>query len=106
MKFSFLCIRNLPRFLRDNHYEAVADFADPDAGAMSCAQAFGERGVVRKRKITGCCRNPVTPDDNSTVVQRCIMFKNINQQLTADNRINRDPCMLIVIQTDIVFDLK
>ena len=67
---------------------------------MSGSQILAQPHIVRERQITGGGNDPVSPDDDGSVMKRSIVFKNVHQHLHGNQAVHTDPRALILIQSD------
>ena len=65
---------------------------------MACSEILADLHVVGEWQITGRRRHPVAPDNHSSVVKRSIVFKNIDQKLTADHSVDLDSGSLDLLE--------
>ena len=70
---------------------------------MPCSQIFTDTHIVRKWKVACCRHNPVTTDNNCSVMKRGIVFKYILQHLTGYQTIHLNPCTFIFCQSNCLF---
>ena len=65
---------------------------------MARAQVLADAHVISQRQITGGRCNAVAPDNHCPVVKRCVVFKNINQQLAGDQAVDFDSRPLYLLK--------
>ncbi len=68
--------RNGARFLRDDHCDSIALFADTQRGTVSCAQVTVRQSAVGKGQDHGGSNNFILTDDHGTIVQRRVGIEN------------------------------
>ena len=88
------------RFLGDNNRKGIRHLTDADTCTVACSKILVQIHVVGQRQVTCCCRDTVVPYNHGSVVQRRIVFENIDQQLAGQNAVNRDSGLFIFLQGD------
>src|SRR5699024_9076156 len=64
--------------LLGHHYrQGIRHLADSHSRSVPRPQLLAQEQVIRQGEITGGRDNPVSPDDDSAVVQRCVFLKYI-----------------------------
>ena len=63
---------------------------------MSRSKFFAKSHIIRQRQITCSRDNSIASHNNSSIVKRCIMLKDINQHLTGHQTIQFDPRILVL----------
>ena len=81
---------DLTRLLRDNDRQGIRHFRNADAGSVPGTQVLIHL-VLGQRQIAGSGDDPVPLYDRRSVVQRRVLFKNIDQQLARHLRVYIDP---------------
>ena len=104
MEFSAGSIRHISGFLGDNNRKGIRHLTDADTCTVACSKILVQIHVVGQRQVTCCCRDTVVPYNHGSVVQRRIVFENIDQQLAGQNAVNRDSGLFIFLQGDGLFD--
>ena len=77
--------------LRHNYGQRIGHLADAYSCSVPGPQLFTQLHVVRKRKIACRSGDTISPDDNGSIMERRILLKNIDKQLTCQDGINSDP---------------
>ena len=65
---------------------------------MSGSQLLAQARIVGQRQVAGGICHPIPSDNHSSVMKRCVMFKNIDQQLAGHQTVHLNTRALILLE--------